>query len=330
MRKNKRCLVWILLTSLLCVLVNSSHWIEIKVSDLNRDIPQHSPRLYSLLLWAGNVWINVDEDKLTITNGVVVWFWSSNSVWSNSASIWWWENNNIQSNSHYAWIAWWTFNTIQWWMNSIIWWWNSNIIDWWDAIIAWWENNTGHNWWNILWWNSNVANSGWVVLWGNGNEADINSLALWRASAARWHAFSRNAISEANAARINASNWILIWTSHIVTWVNLVVDWAIKIGGSNSLTWVAWEIKVVNGCFYAFDWLVWHVINRNTADNCNDIPVSKVCKFWNIELQEGDVVTGYNATLSRSCSYAVVTCEDGLLKDSWWSTEYSNPYCYEY
>lgn len=331
--KNKNYLILTVLIGALFfgLSMNYSNWLTISKSDIERDIAPHSPRFYSLLLWSSDIGIKVEDDKLVITNGIVVWSNWSESVWSNSASIWWWKGNNIKTGSHYAWIAWWESNTIDnWWVNSFIWWWNSNNIVWSDAVVAWWENNNGYVWGNVLWWNLNTASTWWVVFWWSNNEAGINSLALWSSAKSLKHSFSWNAEAEDYSAMINASRWILIWTTSAVEGVNLVVDWAVKLWWSDAEEWTAWEIRAVDGCFYAFDWIAWHVINRNTADNCTAITVSDVCKFWNIELQEWDVVTGYNATLAVHCESARVTCTDGALKDSWGGTSYSHPYCYEF
>lgn len=292
----------------------------------------HQPRMYTLYLWADeDVWIKTSDNNLIITNWMVVWDMDSYSR-STAASIWWWVSNRIDSNSNYAWIWWGEGNSITNWENSIIWWWLRNAIYGQNAVVAWWTTNESHSWGSVMWWSENVAESNWVVLWWYNNAAYENSLALWKDANAVGKSFAWNATADANSARIDASNWILIWTTIPITWVNLVVNWAIKIWWTSSATWVAWEIRFVSGCFYAYDWIIWHIINRNSTWSCNAFTVSEVCKFGNIELQEWDVVTWYKAIISTNCDADTnkrsVKCTAWELLDSSWNTWFTSPYCY--
>ena len=321
---------------LVSLFLGITSWVSIDLSAenglLHRWVAQHKARVYSLYLWVWeNVGIKTTEDNLIITNWIVVWDASSYSK-STGASIWWWVGNTIESNSQYAGIAWWWNNTIVDGENSIIGWWSNNSIDGKNAVVAWWQNNTSHSWWNVMWWVWNSASGNSVVLWWEGNMAEENSLALWKDSDAQYKSFAWNAIAEPNSARINASNWVLIWTTQPITWVNLVVNWAMKIGWTSSATWVAWEIRSVSWCFYAYDWVIWHIINRNSRWDCNTFTVSEVCKFGNIELQEWDVVIGYRAIISTGCDSSdnrrEVRCTNWELLDSEWNTGFDSPYCY--
>lgn len=271
--------------------------------------------------------MTVEEDQLLVTNGIVIWDSSSLSQ-STATSIGWWRNNIIYWDSTNAGIAWWQGNSISLWENSTIWWWMSNTIEWRWAVIAWWEENMWFEGWSVVWWRWNSANSGWVVLWWMYNKAWVNSLALWSNASWNYNSFAWSATTDVNSARIDANNWILIWTTDVVSWVNLVVNWGIKLWWNSEVDWIAWEIKVVNWCFYAYDWTTWHLINRNTTWDCSDFEVWKICKFWNVELQEWDVVTAYNKTISTWCESKIVTCLDWKLVDESWGEEYKYPYCY--
>ena len=288
----------------------------------------HTPRVYTLYLWSWeDVWIKTSDNNLIITNWMVIWGDNSYSR-STAASIWWWSWNAIDNSSNYAWIWWGRNNTITSWENSMIAWWLSNSINGQNAVVAWGQGNTSYSLWNVLWWTENVAEGNWVVLWWYHNEAHKNSLALWKNASASNKSFAWNTTANTNSARIDASNWILIWTTIPITWVNLVVNWAIKIWWTSSATWVAWEIRFVSGCFYAYDWANWHIINKNSTSSCNALTVSQVCKFGNIELQEWDKASAYNATLSEKCESKNVTCFNWELVDDAWGTGYKYAYCF--
>ena len=273
--------------------------------------------------------MSVENNQLVITDWIVVWDSTSQSR-SPASSVGWWNMNTIGENSSYAWIAWWHWNRISSWENSIIGWWMNNTVGGSNAIVVWWEANSVLERWNVVWWYWNSAENNWVVLWWSDNIASDNSLVLWANAVWAWKSFSWNASAWYHAARIDASNWVLIWTTQPLTGVNLVVNGAVKLWGTNSVTGVAWEIKVVNWCFYAYDWVAWHVMNRNSTWECNDLPVSQICKFGNVELQEWDVVIAYKATISPTCEYAEVTCTNWEFVDAGWNTDYKYPYCYNW
>ena len=315
---------------LVSLFLGITSWVSINFNDdlLHQWMAQHKARVHTLYLWSGEtVGIKTLQNNLIITNWIVVWDANSYSQ-STGASIWWWVGNTIKGNSQYAGIAWWQDNQISSWENSIIGWWLDNGIDGKNAVVAWWQHNTSHSWWSIVWWTENTSENNWVVLGWYHNEAHSNGLALWKNANATYNSFAWNATAEANSARINASNWILIWTTQTITWVNLVVNWPTKIAGSNSATWITWEIRSVSWCFYAYDWVNWHIINRNTTWNCNAFNVPKLCKFGNIELQEWDVVTAYKATLATNCESKTVTCKNWELLDTAWNNNYKYAYCF--
>lgn len=295
---------------------------------------RHVTRLYELILSDNSVdnWvkINIKDNHLTISNGIVVWDNDSSADWQFS-SIWWWMQNKIES-SDYAWIAWWTSNKISNWDNSVIWGWNRNTIVWENAVIAWGEQNSASALWVVVWWRNNAGNSNGVALWGQNNSGGSSSLVMW--SWASWnHAFSRNAQADDNAARIDAKSGVLIWTTNTIAWVSLVVSWAVKIAwsGSSTANWIAGEIRVVNGCFYAFDWKYRHVVSQaNNPTECTWFASTATCDFWNVRLQQWDQVTWYNSTISTSCAGERVVCSGGILLTVAWNHEgYNSPYCYE-
>jgi hypothetical protein len=148
---------------------------------------------------------------------------------------------------------------------------------------------------------------------------------------AKWNmwSFAWNGEADNYSARIDAANWILIGTYDAIDWVSLVVNWAIKIGGGTWTNGVAWEIRMVSGCFYAYDWSYWHVINQSTTW-CNALPVAKTCRFGNVQLQAWDRVTAYKVNISSNCdaekSDNAVCNSSGDVTDG--SVSYPYPYCY--
>lgn len=297
----------------------------------------HVSRLYELILspegdgTGVKLNINNSSNQLNISNGIVVWDNASSSRGTLS-SIWWWMGNQIWE-SRSAWIAWWSSNEIgDYSDNSVIWGWMGNHINWENAVIVWWERNGAESFWVVVWWYYNTASGNGVSLWGKNNEAGSNSLVMW--SGAKWtRAFARNAPAEDNAARIDAKSWVLIGTTTAVQWVSLVVEGAVKIdwSGDNIENWITWEIRVVNGCFYAYDWKYWHVISQtNDPEACTWFVSTEKCIFWNVYLQQWDQVTWYNATISTSCVGERVVCSGGVLLTVAWNNEgYNSPYCYE-
>lgn len=295
---------------------------------------RHVSRLYELILSKDGNWtwvkINIDNSKnqLNIQNGIVVWDEESYSKWTLS-SIWWWSNNKIEEGADYAWIAGWSNNVIEGWNNSVIWWWISNRAQWDNIVIVWGNWNI---WWEfgvVIWWGGNEAKNNGIALWGQSNKAWTNSLVMW--SWAQWdNVFARNANPSQKSARIEAKSWVLIWTTESIPWVSLVVSGAVKINWNNSdmNNWVAWEIRVVDWCFYAYDWKYWHLISK--SDSCNAVQ-NTGCDFGNVRLQQWDQVTWYKATISNHCESAKVVCLDWVLvkNDSTHEEGFNSPYCYE-
>lgn len=295
---------------------------------------RHVSRLYELILSKNGNWtwvkINIDNSKnqLNIQNGIVVWDDESYSKWTLS-SIWWWSNNKIEENANYAWIAGWSNNIINLWENSVIWGWINNKAEWNNVVVAWGQWNEWYNSGVIIWWNSNKAKDNGIALWGQNNEAQANSLVMW--SWAKWkNVFARNAQTEEKSARIEAKSWVLIGTTESIPWVSLVVSGAVKINWNSNLdnNWVAWEIRVVEWCFYAYDWKYWHLISK--SDSCSAVS-NTGCDFGNVRLQQWDQVTWYNETISTSCDSKRVVCSGGILLtvDSNHQQGYNSPYCYE-
>lgn len=337
MKKIKLPQVLITLSVIFCIsslpLLNFSSSAEtLNLGKLLEIGEKHVARLYKLTLSgnANNVEMSIDQNRnqLNITNGVVVW--SGSSSQSNLSSVWWWKNNTIDSNSNYAWIAWWSNNKISNWENSVIWGGSWNKINWSNWVVAWGQWNSAWSSWVVMWWQNNSASGYGVALWWQSNEAWNNSLVMW--SWAGWNrAFARNAKAQDNSARIDAKSGVLIGTTESILWVNLVVSGAIKIVWNNSTEWQAWEIKVVSGCFYAYDWVFWHVISQTDPGNCEWFVETKTCKFGNVYLQQWDQVTWYNQTVDSSCKWEKVVCSGGDLVSlrSPSNTWYIHPYCHK-
>lgn len=295
---------------------------------------KHIVRLYKLTLtWDGDnsvtLTINPSTEQLKVENGIVAWNDGNSSQWYLS-SIWWWEWNSIDDNSDNSWIAWWKNNKITDGPNSVIWGWSGNTIVWRNAVIAWGQWNVGGNYWVVAWWRNNTASGYGVVLWGLNNNAEESSLVMW--SGASWrNAFSRNAKAQADSARIDAKNGILIGTTESIQWVNLVVSGAVKITWNDGDEWQPWEIKVVDGCFYAYDWNYWHLISQtNNSSDCQWFVLTESCQFGNVYLQQWDQVTWYKATLDQNCTQHKVVCSGGVLVEKGTNaTGYDKPYCHK-
>ena len=324
---NSSRLVWfVVLWALVLLFAGTANGLEIK--KLNA-VSEHISRLHSLYLWDGSSFAGmITRDRhLNITNGLVV---GNGSVGSNMATVAWGVGNGIGSNSQWAWIAGGEWNSIQWGANSVIGWWKSNVIGWNNAVVVGWENN---QWTSagavVVGWNGNTSsNDGWVAFGGSGNTALwASSLVLWEGAKWQKWSFAWNGEAGQDSARIEASNWILVGTYDTVTGVNLVVKWAMKIGGDTSSASAAWEIRMVDGCFYAYDGVYWHVVNQSSTW-CTAITTAKTCKFGNVELQAWDTVTAYKVPISSDCSAesAAVTCNNWELKVG--GVEYKYPYCY--
>ena len=329
--KQKRNYLLLVLAAIFAVLFNVSDAVIID-SSLLEDTNLHKARLHSLFLedegWYSFASLISHKNHLIISNGLVVWTYNivnNSTMWS----IWWWLWNSLEG-TNYAWIAGWAANRISNWSNSIIWWWSSNTIIWSDAVIAWWNNNEAKTWGIIIGWENNIA-EWWIVFWWAGNKSYWwNNLVFWK-DAEWWDgSFAWNGKAESWSAYIWARNGVLIWTYDAITWVNLVVSWAVKLGWDSSTGWTAWEIKVVWWCFYAYDWEYWHLINQSWTWWCEWFEAAQSCLFWNVQLQAWDRVSAYNAIISTECKAEVVVCKNWELvrADDETDKSYKYSYCF--
>lgn len=324
---SSRLIGFVVLGALVLLFASTTKGLEIKKMD---NISDHISRLHSLYLWKGSfAGMITDSKRLNITNGLVVW---NSTVSSTMATVGWGLDNNIKNNSQWAWIAGWQQNKIENGQNSVIGWGNNNNIWWNNAVVAGWQNNKGtQEGAVVLWWYGNESSKDWMVFWGSGNKAQwANSLVLWEGAKGNAWSFAWNGEAVSDSARIDASNWILINTYDKVDGVNLVVNWAIKIWGQVNWNEYAGEIRMISGCFYAYDWVYWHVVNQS-AEGCNVKEIKSTCRFGNVELQPGDVVTAFKNRVSANCAYesAIAICDGSDWKVKAGSVEYPYPYCYK-
>lgn len=301
------------------------------------EVTEHVSRLHSLYLWRSSfAGMIADSWRLNITNGLVVW---NSSVGSVMVTVGWGIDNGIGSSSQWAGIAGWQQNNIQ--SDSaysVIGGWKLNNVKWKNAVIAWWESNIASDSGAVvLWWNGNESSSQYgMVFGGSGNKALwAYSFVLWEGAVWQQWSFAWNGEATQDSARIDASNWILIGTYDVVDGVNLVVNWAIKIGGDTWALSMAWEIRMVSGCFYAYDWAYWHVVNQSATgcDTISTMPVAKTCKFGNVELQAWDKVTAYKTKISTNCDSEKseeAVCDPTDWKVKVGADEYPYPYCYNW
>ena len=331
---------------LLAVFVGAVNAIQIwwKTVEIPSSIQHHTSRLHSLFVWNGSTsaWLIATEDRLNISNGLILGDGSSDS---SKTTIAWGLTNKIWSNSSNSWIAWWQNNELSG-TNSVIGWWIGNKIGEGDgfankAVIAWGEGNqilppTSNTITDpsvVVWWYDNKSQNWWTVLWGAGNTAKwINNLVLWQnAEGGNW-SFAWNWKAEQFSAYIWAENWILIGTNEHKDGINLVINWAMKIWWDNTAAAVAWEMRVVNGCFYAYDWEYRHVITQSAAeDNCDDFEnISKPCLFGNVCLDTWDKAMAYPQRVASNCGTPQeVVCEaDWKVRKAGSSLDWY-AYCYE-
>ncbi len=289
--------------------------------------------LHTLNLWSLTNFATLQESnwRMRFTNWLVAW--KDSSVWNSShAVIGWWEWNQILNNANYAGIWWWRSNKVYG-NYGVVWWWESNQANWVNVVVVWWRENIAQESSVVVWWYKNKGIGGWVVLWWNANTGHKNSLAFGQKAIAKEWAFAWNTTAEQNAAKVNASNWILIGTTNKIDWVNLVVDGAVKVEWDQGATPIKWEIRYVGNCFYWYDGSVWHVLNRwNDKNNNNECgafstTTAKYCEFGNTILWDWDYGTGYsrpNATNCNSYKNTRVTCNAWILTPS----THKYPYCY--
>lgn len=240
-----------------------------------------------------------DNFKLKFSQWLVVWGGSDIGS-SQYAVIGWWKNNKIQDGKNYAWIGGWE-NNIAKGQYAVIWGGQGNTAQWVNAVVVGWQsNNSSNNLSVVVWGQSNVGLNLWVVLWWLWNKASKNSLALGQNSESNEGSFAWNATANNGNGRVNAESWILIGTTNAIDGVNLVVGGAVKVSWDKTLAY-SWEIRYVAGCFYAFDGIKWHIINRGNEQspisNCPDgfgaDAVSQYCEFWNTIVWHWDQVVWY-------------------------------------
>ncbi len=334
---------WLLLWSAFVIgMTNITQWagepftMPTMNSDVIKQMQSHRVHLTNLWLWIDEDYANYArlaawDSNLNVLNGLFVWGWNASSE-AALVVVWWWDNNTMNASS--AWIAGWSNNTISA-NNSAIGGWANNIVSWENGVVAWWSGNSVLSGWGVVvWWWNNNSDEYWVVVWGFSNSAGKYGLAFGHSS--RWgeRSFSWNDwTSETywtndNSAYIGASGWVLIWTYKPILGVNLVVSGAVKIWWEY-WEWRVWEVKMVNGCFYAHDGSKWHVLGKSSANasNCSTGDLAEICEFGNTRLWEWDQAIWYKDSYAPNCNniMAVVTCgSDGNLDPA----EYVYPYCY--
>lgn len=289
--------------------------INIVNGDVSITIPSpmdlHRPQLRTLSLWKTETWaqvgVDVENNRLNISHWLIIW--QSNGVegGANYVSIGWWRENYIASVEKSG-IWWWNNNKIYS-SSSVIWWWSGNSISWDNSqvsAIAWGLSNKTQAWWIIVGWAGNQANGTWVIVWWQNNSVNGDgSLVLWSNSWGwKWSFSWNNSDVQDYSAVIMTSKGTLIWTYEPVTWVNLVVDGAVKVW-TNQIEWVAGEIRMQSGCFYAYDGSIWYVINKWLWNECINTNMSCVWDYE--ELQPGDSVLAWISPISLNCPIEEVT-----------------------
>lgn len=335
---NKKYFFGLFLLSvfLMVWIVSVTNW-QTLIEMNNSGMKEHIVRLHSLFLWNSNVndtvsmKINSWDNFLSISGWLAVW--SNHSVSSNAvySAIGWWSGNSLYGEGN--WIVWWAGNSVDgkysligWWEgnsidaeNSVIWWWSGNSLSGNSSVIAWWEGNS-----------INAENS--VILWGQGNKANWrNSLVLWQKAEWNTWSFAWSAkVSNPNSARIDTKSGVLIWTYTPINWVKLVISWAVSLSWQSSLgSWVWWEIKVVNGCIYAYDGENWQVMWKSSRQSANCGGEIQACQFWETLLYQWDTVDAYKNYYSNNCSSIRVMCSGWNLVDASGNTWTYYPYCYK-
>jgi len=348
-------LTWLGLLSIMIFMGSVNAAMKIWWQDIDTsDVEWHISRLHSLYVWQWAVfaWLVTKDRALHITNWLVVWNGTVNSEMGTIA----WGNDNKISDGNHAWIAGWQGNQIISWQgdinkgdNSVIGWWNNNTIQWNNSVIVGGNENAilpstqsvSRNWEGsvILWWNQNEASNGWIVFWWSKNRARwANNLVMWQNAKGWdgsfiWNDGSKEAEADSFSAYIWAENWILIGTYDPKPGVNLVVNGAMKIWWDTSESAVAWEIRVVEGCFYAYDWEYRHIINQSDSSECDALPISNTCAFGNVELQAWDEAQAYSARTSSDCSLIlaqVVCTPEWKLVNKYDSSDETHKYAYCY
>ena len=306
---NKKYFFGLFLLSvfLMVWIVSVTNWQTV-IEMNNSGIKEHIVRLHSLFLWNSNVndtvsmKINTWENFLSISGWLAVW-----------------SNHSVGPDAVYSAIGWWSGNSLYGEGNWIVWW-AGNSVDGKYSLIGWWEGNS-----------IDAENS--VILWGQGNKANWrNSLVLWQKAEWNTWSFAWSAkVSNPNSARIDTKSGVLIWTYTPIDWVKLVISWAVSLTDAYSTgLWIWWEIKVVNGCIYAYDGEIWQVMWKSSrqSDHCGG--EIQACQFWETLLYPWDTVYAYkNFWSSNSCSSIKVMCSGWNLVDASGNTWTYYPYCYE-
>lgn len=291
----------------------------------------HQVHVKSLNLWT---WVNDYEVKIKrleafdIVNWISVWTGIKIKEWA-LVVIGWWVGNQVTVKWNYVWIAWWQQNTIENNVESSVigGGYHNRVLKSQSVIWGGYRNTVDIAWWTILGWKRNTAqNIGSVVLGWETNAAGWKdsfavgkSAKAWLASFS-WHDGSRNMSAVNKTATIWATSGILIGTYDRLAWVNLVVSGAVKISWTSSMSWTAWEIKMLSGCFYAYDGTSWHVFgkNSNADSNCKKDFVGVTCTFGNVVLQQWDIVTAYSQPYSKNCNYIKKTDVTCTRETIWW------------
>lgn len=352
MRQTWRLFIWytviLFLNALFVGIFGIANGVTIKTINMDASdlLNNHRVHVKSLNLWTWSDYYEVAVkglESFNISDWLVVWRENTKSNGWLNVAVGWWTKNEVKWNS--VWIVWGNSNkiTIGEQNNAVIGGWLSNTSNWGESVIWWGRSNIikEGGGWIILGWYQNSAYMDNVVLWWFKNQSFwTNSWILWNNAKASLSSFSWNDGQEIQMiwesgknANIRASAGILIWTYDVLTWVNLVVNGAVQIWDS-STSWVGWEVKMVNGCLYAYDGNHWHVLGKNSevAWNCNTINTGDVCKFGKVELQAWDRVIAYSQPYAVNCNKntiaQTVTCSGWVLLTNGWDTKYTYPSCY--
>ena len=286
--------------------INVTHWAWVTINLVNQSGFEHRARLKDLYLWENGeyTWISVNDQNLDVLNGLIVeGSEPSTNKTTVLSSVWWWDKNKVV------------------WEKSGIWWWYGNTVNGNDSVIGWWFNNSiDGDRWAIAWWSGNSVSLGWVVLWWEYNRVNGDSVVLW--------GFWNEINGDGSLVMWNNAKW---WSSSFV-WndgssMQQVPDSSAYIGASS---WVRWEIRMQNGCFYAYDGNNWHSLGKNSSSRCQALQLASTCRFGWITLQEWDKVFAYAAPYSTNCEVLKdeVYCRWWQLVTNWNSTVHQYPYCY--
>lgn len=309
-------------------LLKDPHRVKLKSLNLSRNLEDSD--YYELAVrWLNSfdilTWLAVGDGLTTITGGAAV-------------MVGWWNNNHINS-SDSAWIVWWWGNTINNSQDAVIWGGYRNEIAWKKSVVWGGLHNIGNSdGWIILGWDNNYLFSPSIVLWWQWHYASNTNNNLLLGKYTNINNIERSFVwgGEDNpcqplsneSATLCAPKWILIWTYNGITGVNLVVSGAVKIGWDGLWEWSAWEIKMIDWCFYAHNGSKWYVFGKSSkaSGSCNAVTLGKTCKFGKIELQEWDEVSGYSVPYANDCNSVKksVTC-----RSDWSLSENVYSYCYK-